>query len=161
MKLRAVLDTNVLLGQSRHELLFLAQQRVYTLIWSSFLVGECVRIRTELAIKHGQDRDIYRARINAFIHEVTQAARMVDYTKITGGNYREWLKDPDDEPVLAAALVGKAHYIVSLNTRDFPPSGRYAGVQYVLPAQFLEVLYRRHPRRRLHDAFEASGYRLP
>ncbi len=82
MKLRAVLDTNVLLGQSRHELLFLAQQRVYTLIWSSFLVGECVGIRTELAIKHGQDRDIYRARINAFIHEVTQAARMVDYTKI-------------------------------------------------------------------------------
>jgi predicted nucleic acid-binding protein len=114
VKLRAVLDTNVLLSQARHELLFLAHQRASTLIWSAFLVGECVRIRTELAIKHGQDREIYRARINAFVHQVTPGAVMVDYTKITGGNYREWLKDPDDEPVLAAALIGKAQYIVSV-----------------------------------------------
>lgn len=86
---------------------------------------------------------------------------MVDYTKITGGNYQEWLKDPDDEPVLAAALVGKAHYIVLLNTRDFPPQRHYAGVQFVSPTQFLEELYRQYPRRRLHEAFAASGYRLP
>lgn len=142
-------------------MLFLAHQRVYTLIWSTFLVGECVRIRTELAIKHGQDREIYRARINAFVHQVTPVAVMVDYIKITGGNYREWLKDPDDEPVLAAALVGKAQYIVSLNTRDFPPQGRYAGVQYVSPSQFLAELYSQYPRRRLQEAFLASGYRLP
>lgn len=86
---------------------------------------------------------------------------MVDYTRITGGTYREWLKDPDDEPVLAAALVGKARYIVSLNTRDFPPTGQYAGVQYVSPTQFLEELYRQHPRQKLHDRFVAAGYRLP
>jgi predicted nucleic acid-binding protein len=161
VKLRAVLDTNVLLSEARHELLFLAHQRAYTLIWSSFLVGECVRIRTELAIRHGQDRELYRARINAFIHQVTQVAVIVDYTRITGGNYREWLRDPDDEPVLAAALVGKAHYVVSLNTRDFPPEGQYAGVQYATPAQFLADLYRQFPRRRLQEAFVASGYRLP
>ncbi len=74
MKLRAVLDTSVLLSAERHELLFLAQKRLYTIVWSSFLVGEVVRIRTEWAIKRSQDRVIYRTRINQFVTEVSQLA---------------------------------------------------------------------------------------
>lgn len=161
MKPRAVLDTSVLLAAERHELLFLAYRGAYTLLWSTFLVGECVRIKTELAIKHQQDRAIYRARINEFVRQVTAVATLVDYTRLAGGNYEEWLKDPDDEPLLATALVGKAHYVVSWNTKDFPPSGSFAGVQFVTPPQFLLNIYQERPYRRLRAAYLASGYHLP
>lgn len=53
MRPRAVLDTSALLGPQRHELVFLASQRVYSMVWSSFLIAELTRIRTEWAIKQG------------------------------------------------------------------------------------------------------------
>ena len=161
MKPRAVLDTSVLLSAERHELLFLAQKRLYTIVWSSFLVSEVVRIRTEWAIKRSQDRVIYRTRINQFVTGVSQLAVLVDHTRLEGGSYTEWLKDPDDEPLLATALVGKAQYIVSWNTRDFPPTGAFAGVRYITPSQFFAEIYRQHPRRKLHDEFMAEAYHLP
>jgi len=107
MSIQAVLDTSVLLSAERHQLLFYAHKRIYTFLRSSFLVGECVRVR--------------------------------------------------DEPLLAAALVGKAGYVVSWNIHDFPPSGAFAGVWYLTPPDFYEILYAEHPRRKLKEAFEASG----
>ena len=120
MKIRAVLDTSALIGIQRHELVFPAGKGYYTIVWSPFLIAEFARIRTELAIRHGQDRAIYRTRINECINVLSRLAVTVDHTRLEGGNYTRWLQDPDDEPVLATALVGKAHYIVSLNTKDFP-----------------------------------------
>lgn len=156
---RAAVDTSVLLSAERHELLFLAHRGVYTLLWSAFLIAELVRIRTEWAIKQGQDRAVYRERINRFVEEVSRVAVLIDYTRLEGGTYGEWLTDPDDEPLLATALVGRAPYVVSWNTRDFPPGGLYAGVQYVTPPRFLAVLYRLHPRQHLLEAYRQSGYR--
>jgi predicted nucleic acid-binding protein len=111
--MRVVIDTSALLSIERHELLFLAHQGIYTIVWSPFLIAEAVRIRTELAIKHQQDRAIYRQRINAFIHELSQIVEIVDHTLLEGGDYTEWLHDPDDEPLLATALVGRAEVIIS------------------------------------------------
>lgn len=145
MKPRAVLDTSVVLSAERHELLFLAHRKLYTIVWSTFLVGEVVRIRTEWGIKHSQDRKVYRERINQLVGEISRLAVLVDYTRLEGGSYIEWLKDPDDEPLLAAALVGKAPYVVSWNTRDFPPGATFAGVRYLTPPEFLAEIYSQHP----------------
>lgn len=147
MRPRVVLDTSALLGPQRHELVFLASERVYTMVWSSFLIAELTRLRTEWAIKQGLSRDVYRQRINQLIELLSQIAVLVDYTRLEGGNYREWLKDLDDEPLLATALVGRAIYVVSHNTSDFPPGGVYAGIHYLTPAAFLDMLYRDHPPR--------------
>ena len=141
MRPRAVLDTSVLLSAERNELLALAQRGVYTLVCSPFIINEVVRLRVEMAIAHHQDRELYRARINAYVNELSRWAMMVNHTRLEGGNYTSWLKDPDDEPLIATALVGKAQYIVSWNTRDFPPSGIYALVRYVTPPEFLTELY--------------------
>ncbi len=148
VKPRAVLDTSALLGPQRHELVFLASERVYTMVWSSFLIAELARIRTEWAIKQGLPREVYRQRINQLIERLSQVAVLVDYTRLEGGNYTLWLKDPDDEPLLATALVGRATYVVSHNTSDFPPDGVFAGVRYLTPSDFLDLLYRDHPIRR-------------
>lgn len=154
VKPRAVLDTSALLGPQRHELVFLASERIYTMVWSSFLIAELTRIRTEWAIKQGLPREVYRQRINRLIEHLSRIAIVADYTRLEGGNYTAWLKDPDDEPLLATALVGRARYVVSHNTRDFPPGGVFAGVRYLTPLDFLDMLYRDYPIRSRRDANE-------
>lgn len=145
VSIRAVLDASALISSHRHELVFAAQQGYYTLIWSAFIIAEVVRVRTELAIKRGQQRLVYRTRVNAAIRELSTIAEFVDYTLLEGGDYQRWLKDPDDEPILATALVGRAQFVVSLNTKDFPPNGVYAGIRFLTPPQFLDVIYGSHP----------------
>lgn len=81
-KPRAAVDTSALLSAERHELLFLAQQGLYTLLWSAFIVAEVARIRTEWAIKRDEGRLIYRERINRFITEVSRFTVLVDYTRL-------------------------------------------------------------------------------
>jgi predicted nucleic acid-binding protein len=156
-----VLDTSVLIDAERHELLFWARKKLYTPVTSLFIVGEAVRVRTELAIKQGLDRQVYRARVNLLIAELSSLSIVVDYTRLKGGNYSRWLKDPDDEPILATALVGKAQYVVSWNTKDFPPTGSYAGVQYLTRRQFFDWLHSQHPERDLPQEFTDAGYRVP
>lgn len=162
MKPRVVLDTSVLLGPQRHELVFLAHQRAFTMVWSSFLIAELTRVRTEWAIRQGLEREIYRLRINTLIEHLSRIAVLVDYTRLEGGNYSEWLKDPDDEPLLATALVGRAAYVVSHNTSDFPPGGVFAGVRYVIPLDFLEALYQEYPpASRRGRGEKKEPFRLP
>lgn len=161
MKIRAVLDTSSLISIQRHALVYPAAMGYYTIVWSPFLIAEFTRIRTELAIRHGQDRALYRTRINEYIKVLSQLAVTVDHTRLEGGNYTRWLHDPDDEPVLATALVGKAQFIVSLNTKDFPPNSSFAGVHYMTPAKFLELLYEQNPQKDLQAQFDESDYRLP
>lgn len=161
MKLRAVLDTSALLGPQRHELVFLAHRQAFRMVWSAFLIGELTRIRTEWAIKQGLDRQVYRERINALIQELSKIATLVDYTRLEGGNYTAWLKDPDDEPLLATALVGRAQYVVSHNTSDFPPGGSFAGVRYLTPRAFLDTLYLEYPVEPGSREEGQAPFRLP
>lgn len=130
------------------------------MVWSSFLIAELARIRTEWAIKQGLPREAYRERINLLIERLSQIAVLVDYTRLEGGNSTRWLKDLDDEPLLATALVGRATYVVSHNTSDFPPDGVYAGVRYLTPLAFLDMRYRDYPIRPRRSADERPQ-RLP
>ena len=86
-----MLDTSALLGPQRDELAFLASQRNFTMVWSSFLIAELTRIRTEWAIKQGLPREVYRQRINQLIEKLSRIAVLVDYTRMIGGNYTTWL----------------------------------------------------------------------
>jgi len=61
------------------------------MVWSSFLIAELTRIRTEWAIKQGLPREVYRQRINQLIEQLSRIAVLVDYTRMIGGNYTTWL----------------------------------------------------------------------
>lgn len=57
------------------------------------------------------------------------------------------LTDIDDFPVWAAAKLGGAQFVVSENTRDFPPRGQdgrhiYEGIEYLTARTFLSRLAR-------------------
>ena len=104
--LRAVLDTSVLLSEHRHWLWLLAQQGYYEGVWSTFIVGEMVRIRVALAIKHGQELRLYRERINVLIHRFSAVLSAAAYSPV--------LADP--------RLVGALH-----DNDDLP--GRHTQIQ--------------------------------
>lgn len=156
--LRAVLDTSVLLSGERHWLWLLTRLGYFEGVWSTFIVGELVRIRVEHSIRRGIERSVYRQRINDLIHLLTAALRVAHYPAGAGGRY---LNDPDDEPILATAIAAQAGFIVSLNTRDFPPDGLVAGVRFLTPTEFLAVLEARHPRDDLGDRARDAGRQLP
>jgi len=50
------------------------------------------------------------------------------------------LHDPNDHPIMATALIGGVDYLVTANTRDFPPKQRFAGIPVMTPDAFLGVL---------------------
>jgi hypothetical protein len=81
MRLRAVLDTSILLDADRHELLSLARRRLYTPVWSAFIIGEMVRVRTELSLKHGLDPSVLR--------RVLERARLSSAGPVCGRRVRD------------------------------------------------------------------------
>jgi predicted nucleic acid-binding protein len=138
---RAVLDTSVLMSAHRHWLWLLARQGEYVGYWSPFIINELVRIRVETALRHDTPRVIYRQRINTLIHALSDVLLVADYRKVDATGT---LNDPDDEPQVAAALAVDAHYIVSLNERDFPKGRTVRDIRFVLPQEFLTELTMRH-----------------
>lgn len=52
--------------------------------------------------------------------------------------------DPDDDHFLAAAMTGRAAFIVTGNSRHFPPSP-WQGIAITTPAPFLRSLSRSEP----------------
>lgn len=118
-----------MLSSERRPLIFLAAAGAFTIIMSDFIVDEVKRKMMEI----GWGREKSEILMNALI----DLAEMVDYRQIEGGNYDKWLNDPDDHPIMATALAGKANYLVTWNTKDFPPKKKFAEVMLITPDAFL------------------------
>ncbi len=131
-KIRAVLDTNVLLSLAARPLLILARQNAFQIVWSDFIEAEAERVMSRLKWNPVNAAALLRA--------IDQMAERVDYQQITGGNYEEWLTDVDDHPIMATALMGRVDYIVTNNTKDFPPKKQFAGITVITPDAFLRLL---------------------
>ncbi len=138
-RIRAVLDTSVLLSAERRPLLFLAASELYTIVWSEYIAAEVERKIVEMGWSAPKAAELVTA--------LRDIAEMVDYRQITGGNYDVWLRDPDDHPIMATALAGEADYLVTWNVKDFPPNRRFAGVTIITPDVFLQLLGSIHRRR--------------
>lgn len=76
-RIRAVLDTNVLLGAERRRILLLARVGAYQLITSQFIINEVQRIMLRLGWSHGAAESLLQA--------IYLSAELVDERTITGG----------------------------------------------------------------------------
>lgn len=155
---RAVLDTSVLFSQHRHWLWHLARLGYYEAVWSTFIVGELVRIRVEHSLRYGVERSVYRQRINELINLLSDVLVVANYRAAEAGHR---LRDPDDEPILATAVAASAEFVVSLNTRDFPADDRVAGVRFITPQAFLAELESRYPDADIERRAGDAGRQLP
>ncbi|WP_086819091.1 PIN domain-containing protein [Allokutzneria sp. NRRL B-24872] len=133
----ALLDTCVLWPSLQRDfLLSLAVEGMYRPVWSTAILEELEYEEEQKLVARGEDttRAAHRAR-----RLVTVMRQAFDDAEIDGwqglaGTYG--LPDPDDEHVIAAAVVGGAGAIVTHNTKDFPPHLLPDGIDVLAPKRF-------------------------
>ncbi|MGV9742961.1 PIN domain-containing protein [Nocardia farcinica] len=134
----AVLDTCVLWPSLQRDfLLSLAVQGLYRPLWSDLILEE---LETYEALKLVQRQFADEAQAAARARRlIEQMQTSFDDALVVGWEPHEGtfgLPDPDDEHVLAAAVVGGAGAIVTSNVKDFPKSAVPGHIQILKPAQF-------------------------
>lgn len=112
-----IFDANVFFGaRLRSLVLYLAQTKLFRARWSDAIHGEW--IRSVLASRPDLTADQLQ-RTRELMNAAVPDCLVTGYeTLIPAFN----LPDPDDRHVLAAAVVTRAHLIVTFNEADFPLS---------------------------------------
>jgi predicted nucleic acid-binding protein len=133
----ALLDTCVLWPDLQRDfLLSLAIEGMYRPVWSSVVLEELEYEQRAKLIERGQEADEAAKRAQ---HLVEQIRQHFDDAEVGGwegleGTYG--LPDPDDEHLVAAAVVANAGAIITLNVRDLPPDRLPRGLQVLSPKEF-------------------------
>jgi predicted nucleic acid-binding protein len=116
----AILDTNVLLPSLQRDfLLSMAVEGLYRPLWSEAILEELRRHDERLKIKRGAAQADAAARADFLIEQMRENFddALVHGWEGLEGTYG--LPDPNDEHVVAAAVVGGAGVIVTENLKHF------------------------------------------
>lgn len=144
---KALLDANVLIPhRTRQTLEMYARLGFYEGYWSPWIVEEMTRgvtwrwIRANGVSRESQE-NLSRVAKVAMGH-LEPTLRVVSPTLPYPAAWPA-LRDAGDHPVWAAAVLAGATYVVSDNTRDFPPPDaegitRYGGITYLTAAAFIQ-----------------------
>jgi putative PIN family toxin of toxin-antitoxin system len=142
-RLRAVLDTNVFVSAflSRNpssptqEILRRWQAEEFVLLTADVLVDE---IAEKLLA-----RRIQPTRILEFL---ALLVRLAEWVEVPQEAIRPIiLQDPEDDPVIACAVVGRADYLVTYDSHFEPLTGHYAGIRIAKALPFLRALRGEQP----------------
>lgn len=134
--MRVVLDTSVFISafiskdKPPYHALALWFEKRYELVTSAWQIEEIRRVSRydrvqPLVSSQEVGKTINALRLRAWVLEDMPS---VDYSP-----------DPDDNPILAAAIAGKASYIVSGDKGDLLALGRVEGVSIVTARAFVEL----------------------
>ncbi len=150
--IRAVLDTSSLYSDRlRRQLQEVAATGLYTGLWSPWIIAELNRVLTWRWIRTRMPGDLSVAaeRACSDAANAMMAALHLTFEVVTPRPPYPptWsaLLDANDYPIWAAAVEGRAEYVVSENTRHYPPRGRdgrhsYDGITYLSAEAFLTLL---------------------
>jgi hypothetical protein len=153
---RAVLDTSVLVPSTlRRDLQEASALGLYTALWSPWIIAELNRvlvwrwIKKPPANKQRGDLSAANERLCAEMAKRMMARMLPTFELVSPlpPYPPAWpeLSDHWDHPVWAAAVLGNARYVVSNNSRHFPPrqdDGRHVfqGIEYVRGRVFLDAV---------------------
>ncbi len=133
----ALLDTCVLWPSLQRDfLLSLAAEGMYRPAWSSAILAELEFHEARKLVRRHVDRTEAASRA---AHLVEQMGRAFNDAEIQGWESLEGtygLPDPDDEHVLAAAVLARAGVIVTHNLKDFPSDVLPSDLRLLRPAEF-------------------------
>ena len=133
----AVLDTCVLWPSlQRDVLLSLAAENLYRPLWSGAILEELEYHEARKLVGRGTDPDHAAARAAQLVQQMAGAfddACVAGWETLDGSF---GLPDPDDEHLVAAAVVGGAEAIVSDNISDLPRQKMPGHIRVVRPAVF-------------------------
>lgn len=137
---RVVLDACVLFPTVQREVLIgCAAAGLFAPRWSARILEEWARA----VVKLGPGAEVVaRGEVARLRADWPEAEVLVPAAQLA----RFWLPDPDDAHVLAAAVLGHADMILTVNARDFPRDIlRQEGVTRADPDGFLCQLLAAHP----------------
>jgi hypothetical protein len=148
---RAVIDTSSLYPAGlRRRLQQLAQDGAFEALWSPWIIAELNRVlvwdwlrRTGNDLSSGNQERCSRAAkamMTIMLPTFTLVAPLPPYPPVWSTLQDEW-----DRPIWAAAKISGAHYVISENTRDFPPAHAderhiHEGIEYLTGRAFLLLL---------------------
>ncbi|MGW0521752.1 PIN domain-containing protein [Crossiella sp. NPDC003009] len=133
----ALLDTCVLWPSLQRDfLLSLAVEGTYRPVWSAVILAELEYCEERKLIVRGAAPADAARRAGRLVSEMRQAFDDAEISGWEGLEGTYGLPDPDDEHVLAAAVVAGAGAVVTHNFRDFPAAAVPSGIQVRSPAEF-------------------------
>lgn len=153
----ALLDTSVLWpSRQRDFLLSLAIEHFYRPIWSAAILDELREVEEEKLVDMNFPIGVAQRRAIRLIERMRDAFEdaEVDGWQPLVGSFG--LRDPDDEHVLAAAVVGQAGAIVTCD-RDFEPEKLPAGIDVLGPSEFALNNVSLNPRLALRAVEEMAS----
>ena len=149
---RAVLDTSTLVPAGSRRLLHeAADAGLYTAIWSPWIIGELYRVLTWRWLDRTREYSSANETACSRSSKIMMALLISTFEIVAPvpPYPRAWdtLPDIDDHPIWAAARASGAQYVVSENTRHFPPPDAtglhlHEGVEYLRAGAFLDRLTR-------------------
>jgi hypothetical protein len=147
---RAVIDTSFLVkGDLRADLQQNARIGAFTAVWSPWITAELVRVLTWKWIERDLDVSIANWRRCSISAKKMMGLLITTFEVVAPAPPYpaawESFSDTDDHPIWAAAKAGVVQYVVSENTRHFPPRGQdgrcaYEGIEYLQGQDFLDRL---------------------
>lgn len=141
----AVLDTSVLWPSlQRDVLLSLAAEGLYSPKWSTAILDELVFHEAEKLTRRGtpaEDAERSAQHLLAQMSGAFDDALVTDWEPLEG---TYGLPDPDDEHVVATAVMGNAEVIVTENLRHFPEGHLPAPLRAIPARDFVHDTVRAH-----------------
>jgi putative PIN family toxin of toxin-antitoxin system len=137
-KLRAVLDTNVLVAafRSRTGASFEIFQRLRRNEWTAVLSNHLTYEYEEVLKRDAVALSLSLADIDNLLNAVCARGEEWSLTH----NWEPILPDPDDEPLVQLAQESGALVIITHNTRHLQPAVA-VGIQILKPREFLSILH--------------------
>jgi len=138
--MRIVMDTDVLVAAFRSPTG--ASREIVRLLYEGAIEGVAsvpLMLEYEEVMLRPEQREATGLDVSD-VHTILDQLAVVLHPVMTYFLWRPFLRDPDDELVLEAAINGRADVLVTFNVGDYFPAAQYFRLEVLRPAELLRRL---------------------